>query len=176
MAEEDLERFLQKVRHLQAFVAASEADPALRQRLAACSHHHDVVELARLHGFEIGRRWGEAEASPRGGASLLAGPGLAPGQELSTVLVEGPVWRLERIHSCRASSPKGFWYEQRAHEWVCLLQGSAQLSFDDEATPRQLNCGDGLYIAPQRRHRVENSDGGAGTVWLALFWWEAAAP
>jgi predicted ribosomally synthesized peptide with nif11-like leader len=96
MAEEDLERFLQKVRHLQAFVAASEADPALRQRLAACSHHHDVVELARLHGFEIGRRWGEAEASPRGGASLLAGPGLAPGQELSSTRAsKTPLfWRL----------------------------------------------------------------------------------
>jgi len=51
MAEEDLQRFLRKVRDLQAFVAASEADPALRQRLTDCSQHQEVVDLARSEGF-----------------------------------------------------------------------------------------------------------------------------
>ncbi len=172
MAEADLARFKAKVQALQAFVAASEASPALHQRLAACSDHHQVVNLARSLGFVIDRRWGESEAPGRSGGdgNLLAGPGLGEGEERSVVLQEGQGWRLERIHSCRSRSAEGFWYDQQEHEWVCVLQGNALLRFADEPTPRQLCRGDALYIAPHRRHRVEDSDGQAGTVWLALFW------
>ena len=52
---------------------------------------------------------------------------------------------------------------------VALLQGSAQLRFQDEPEPRQLHAGDWLWIAPHRRHRVEATDGGRGCLWLALF-------
>jgi len=172
MAEADLARFKAKVQALQAFVAASEASPALHRRLVACSDHHQVVSLAQSLGFEISRRWGEADPPPAssGGPNLLRGPGLAEGEERSAVLLEGLSWRLEHIHSCRARSAEGFWYDQTAHEWVCLLQGNASLRFEDEPIARQLCRGDSLYIAPHRRHRVEESDGLAGTVWLALFW------
>jgi cupin 2 domain-containing protein len=174
MAEEDLQRFLRKVKDLQAFVAASEADPALRQRLSDCSNHQQVVDLAAAQGFEIGRRWGERGDSQPGDGSLLAGPGPATGEESVSVVWQGPHWRLERIHSCGARSPEGFWYDQTEHEWVCLLQGQARLRFEDEPSPRCLHRGDQLYIAPHRRHRIEDSDGGRGTIWLALFWWEAS--
>ena len=122
--------------------------------------------------FRSGRRWGEAEApvTSGGDANLLAGPGLAEGEERTAVLLQGLGWRLERIHSCRVRSADGFWYDQEAHEWVCLVQGNARLRFEDEAQPRQLCRGDALYIAPHRRHRLEETDGAAGTVWLALFW------
>ena len=83
MAEEDLQRFLKKVRDLQAFVAASEADPALRERLTDCSTHQEVVDLAAAQGFAIGRRWGER---PPAEGNLLAAPGPAAGQESTTVL------------------------------------------------------------------------------------------
>jgi cupin 2 domain-containing protein len=174
MAEEDLQRFLRKVRDLQAFVAASEADPALRQRLADCSHHHEVVDLAAAQGFEIGRRWGEGGEGPPADGNLLAGPGPAAGQENVSVLWQGPLWRLERIHSCGACSSEGFWYDQMEHEWVCLLQGEACLRFEDEDAARSLQRGDQLYIAPHRRHRIEATNGGSGTIWLALFWWETS--
>lgn len=172
MAEADLAQFRSKVRALEAFVAASDADPALRERLVACSDHHQVVSLARSLGFVIDRRWGETEAPSLSGgdANLLGGPELAEGEESSQVLLEGVSWRLERIHSCRARSAEGFWYDQTPHEWVCLLQGNARLRFEDEGSARQLCRGDTLYIAPHRRHRVEESDGHSGTVWLALFW------
>lgn len=178
MAEADLAQFLAKVRALQAFVAASEASPDLRERLVACSDHHQVVSLARSFGFEIGRRWGDSEAPvvSGGDGNLLARPELAEGQETTQVLLEGVSWRLERIHSCRARSAEGFWYDQEAHEWVCLLQGNARLRFEDETGPRLLCRGDALYIAPHRRHRLEESDGQAGTVWLALFWTEGGKP
>ena len=175
MAEADLERFLAKVRDLGAFADLVAADPELRARLAACSHHKEVVDLAQVQGFAIGRRWGEREVPPGGDGSLLAGPPPPQGQEHTAVLLEGPGWRLERIHSCGASSPAGFWYDQAAHEWVCLLQGSARLRLADEAAPRELNRGDSLYLAPRRQHRLEATDGGGGTVWLALFWWDPEA-
>ncbi|MEO1002448.1 MAG: Nif11 domain/cupin domain-containing protein [Cyanobacteria bacterium J06638_7] len=177
MAEAQLQQFLEKVRQLQAFVALSEADPMVRQALCRCSHHHEVVALARGLGFEIGRRWGEA-AAPTGAAdNLLAGPCPPPGQEVTRVLARGLGWRLERIHSCQAASPPGFWYDQHEHEWLTVLQGSARLQFagggtDHPGGERELGRGDALLIPARQRHRLAASDGDPGCVWLALFWWE----
>jgi len=170
MAEEQLQRFLDKVKQLNDFVALVDADPALRQRLASCDTHQQVVDLATGLGLEIGRRWGEREPPKPGGlANLLASEPPPPGQERSEVLLQqGPI-RLERIHSCAAATAPGQWYDQSQGEWVALLQGSAKLRFADETEPRQLQPGDWLWIEPRRRHRVEATDGGRGCLWLALF-------
>ena len=182
MAEEQLLQFLEKVRQLNAFVARSQAQPPLRQRLAACSSHAEVVRLARSEGFEIGRRWGESGAPDAGGdANLLAGACPPEGQEHSQVLLQRHGLRLERIHSCAAASPQGFWYEQAEHEWVTLLQGSARLTVAEASdscvgAPRSVALcrGDSLLIPAGRRHRVEETDPAPGTIWLALFWREEA--
>lgn len=176
MAEAQLQQFLRKVAALNAFVALSEADPALRAALRDCSSHHEVVQLARRHGHEIGRRWGEDDPGAAGDGNLLAGPCPAAGAETTTVLLERPGLRLERIHSCAAVSPEGFWYDQPGHEWVTLLQGSARLQFATEPRPRDLSRGDSLLIEPHRRHRLVATDPEPGTVWLALHWWDPAAP
>lgn len=171
MAEADLQQFLEKVRQLNAFVALSEHQPQLRSALSACRTHGEVVALARSCGFEIGRRWGEdllANTIP----STTADSNLRAGSEDTTVLVETPDLRLERIHSCQAASPEGFWYDQEEHEWVMLLEGSACLQFADEDSPRQLNRGDSLLIRAHRRHRLLATDPLPGSVWLALFWRE----
>ncbi len=178
MAEAQLQQFLEKVRQLNAFVALSEARPELRQALRDCSHHHDVVTLAASVGFDIGRRWGDAPGagSPSGTSehsdqrNLLSGTCPAPGDERVDRLLSGTHWRLERIHSCLASSPEGFWYDQPELEWVLVLRGSARLRFEDEAEMRDLCVGDSLLIAPHRRHRLLATDPHPGTVWLALFW------
>lgn len=170
MAEDQLQTFLEKVRQLNAFVALSEADPQLRDALRRCSQHQEVVTLARQRGFEIGRRWGETASPAAGDANLLAGACPAPGQEHIEPLIETAGLRLERIHSCEASSPTGFWYDQPQQEWVVILQGSALIRFADEPEPRELNRGDSLLISAHRRHRVERTDPQPGTIWLALFW------
>ncbi|MEB3324375.1 MAG: Nif11 domain/cupin domain-containing protein [Cyanobacteriota bacterium] len=170
MAVADLERFLEKIRQLNAFVALSERDASLRQALMDCRHHNEVVALAQIHGFEIGRRWGEPPRLEGETPSLLAGAVPSPGGETTDVLLRTPHLRLERIHSCAASSPADFWYDQAEHEWVCLLQGQATLQFADESSARQLQCGDSLLISPGRRHRVVATDPAPGTIWLALFW------
>lgn len=173
MAEEQLQQFLAKVGQLNAFVALVQQDPRLRQRLRDCSSHHQVVDLAQEQGFTIGRRWGETEDAPRGDGNLLAGDCPPEGQERVQVLLAQPGLRLERIHSCRASSPEGFWYDQSELEWVLLLRGSARLLFADEAEPRDLSVGETLLIPPHRRHRLLATDGPPGTVWLALFCWDS---
>ena len=173
MAEAQLQQFLEKVRQLNAFVALSEAEPALLQALRDCSDHHAVVELARSRGFEIGRRWGETDPPRKPEANLLAPHCPATGQETSVVLVDQKNWRLERIHSCLAASPAGFWYDQEEHEWLTLLQGSALLELDGEEVPVELCRGDSLLLPAHRRHRLLATDPAPGTVWLALFWREA---
>ena len=181
MAEAQLQQFLEKVRQLNAFVALSEAQPSVRDALRACDQHHEVVALAAEHGFEIGRRWGdrstaahEAASRPNDQANLFSSSCPAPGEERVDCLQQGPGWRLERIHSCLASSPSDVWYDQHESEWVMVLRGSAQLHFEDEAQPRDLCVGDSLLISPHRRHRVVSTDPAPGTLWLALFWWADA--
>lgn len=172
MAEAQLQQFLEKVKQLNAFVALSEQQPELREALRQCSQHHEVVSLAARHGFEIGRRWGDgpAGATPSDQHNLLSTPCPAEGSECTTVLVSGNGWRLERIHSCLASSPEGFWYDQAELEWVLVLRGSARLKFADEPQVRDLCVGDSLLITPHRRHRLVATDPAPGTLWLALFW------
>jgi cupin 2 domain-containing protein len=176
MAEAQLQQFLEKVRQLNAFVALSESQPAVRNALRACDQHHEVVALAAQHGFEIGRRWGDSPATsthpaerPSDQNNLFSSLCPPAGEERVDRLIEGPGWRLERIHSCLASSPEGFWYDQAETEWVMVLRGSAQLQFEDEQQPRDLCVGDSLLIAPHRRHRVVTTDPDPGTLWLALF-------
>jgi cupin 2 domain-containing protein len=171
MADDDLHRFLDKVRQLQDFVSLSQAQPELRQNLRDCSSHHQVVALAALHGFSIGRRWGESDAGATPGSdNLLVGEAPPAGEERTRVLLETPELRLECIHSCAAMTPAGEWYDQAEAEWVLLLRGSARLRFENEAQPRELNAGDSLLISPGRLHRVEATDPAPGTLWLALFW------
>ena len=172
MAEAQLLQFLEKVSQLNAFVALTEADPNLRQQLQDCSHHNEVVALAARHGFEIGRRWGEEPSGtrPSDQTNLLSSPCPEQGSERTEAIASGNGWRLERIHSCLASSPEGFWYDQPELEWVLVLRGSARLQFADEPQVRDLCVGDSLLITPHRRHRVVATDPDPGTLWLALFW------
>jgi cupin 2 domain-containing protein len=171
MAEAQLQQFLTKVAQLNAFVSRCQSQPDLLQTLRDCSHHQQVVDLAQSMGYDIGRRWGDSLGSAsKGRDNLLAGAIPTQGQETSQILIETGDFRLLRLHSCSACSPPGFWYDQAEAEWLCLLQGSARLQFADENVERELNRGDSLMIAPHRRHRVVATDGGGGTIWLALFW------
>ena len=177
MAEADLTLFREKIRQLNAFLALSDSDPEVGEALRQCSHHEEVVALARSHGFEIGRRWGEPPQASDvqqndGTPSLWGGTPPPQGQESVEVLLVTADLRLERIHSNAASSAPGFWYDQQDHEWVCLLHGSAQVHFADEESPRLLHAGDSLLIKAHHRHRVVATDPCPGTVWLALYWRE----
>ena len=59
MAEKDLERFLQKIEHLNLIVELINKNQSLRKELSNCKNHQDVINLTRKWGFTIDKRWGE---------------------------------------------------------------------------------------------------------------------
>ncbi len=89
-------------------------------------------------------------------------------QELLTPLVQQPGLLLERIVSLGQATPKGEWCHQERAEWVILLRGRADLSFESPASRVSLQPGDYLLIPPGTRHRVEWTDPSQHCVWLAL--------
>jgi cupin 2 domain-containing protein len=95
-------------------------------------------------------------------------PAVPQAEERFDVLLRRPGLRIERIVSTGQASPPGFWYEQPEAEWVVLLAGAAALRFEDESEVRKLVPGDWVFIAAGRRHRVEWTQDGAPTVWLAV--------
>ena len=61
---------------------------------------------------------------------------------------------IERIISTGQTTPLGEWYDQETDEWVILLQGKAELSYED-GERIGLQAGDYLVIPAHVKHRVE---------------------
>ncbi len=59
MAEQDLKKFIHKVKELQRMIDSLDQVKGRREKLASCKDHNEVVEIAKLWGYDIGRRWGE---------------------------------------------------------------------------------------------------------------------
>ena len=95
-------------------------------------------------------------------------------QELFTTLHQACGIRIERIVSHGHSSSPGFWYDQAEHEWIVVLQGNAELQFEGEPQPRTLSRGSYLNIPAHLRHRVIWTDPAEKTIWLAIYYGDAA--
>lgn len=105
----------------------------------------------------------------RDGGNIFEGVSEGPlPEERLTGLLAVPGLRIERIVSTGQASPPGFWYDQDWAEWVLVLSGSAGLLFEGEVGPRVLRPGDHVLIPARARHRVEWTDPGRPTVWLAV--------
>jgi cupin 2 domain-containing protein len=89
-------------------------------------------------------------------------------EELVTELFSAESLRVERIVSFGQSSPDGFWYDQKENEWVLLIEGSAQVQFENRL--QDLKPGDWVNIPAGCQHRVEKTDENVRTVWLAIFY------
>jgi len=76
--------------------------------------------------------------------------------------------RIERIVSRGHATPEGEWYDQERNEWVMVVQGSAGLRFEGEE-PVELRPGDHVTIPARARHRVEWTEPGRVTLWVAVF-------
>ena len=61
MSEKDLEKFIAKVKDLQEMIKSLDEIQGRKKALANCSNHDEVVELAKLWGYQIGQRWGELD-------------------------------------------------------------------------------------------------------------------
>ena len=60
MAKEDYERFLYKIDQLNQLVELINNSQEKYELIIKCKTHEEVVQLAKLWGYEIGKRWGEA--------------------------------------------------------------------------------------------------------------------
>jgi cupin 2 domain-containing protein len=90
--------------------------------------------------------------------------------EMFETLLQTSDFRIERIVSNGHCSPNGFWYDPNDNEWVILLKGSAVLRFEDQSENIKMNPGDYINIERHRRHRVEWTDPGQETIWLAVHY------
>lgn len=103
---------------------------------------------------------------PRRG-NLLAGGMPAGDDELIEVLMQGQGVRIERIVSTGQASPPGFWYDQSDDEFVVLLDGAAELRFEEGDRRVSLVPGDWIEIpaprpTPRRVHTGRSADRMAG--------------
>ena len=91
-------------------------------------------------------------------------------QERVNDLLVTPNLKIERIVSTGQASPAEFWYDQPWGEWVVVLTGSAGLKIEGESEIRVMRQGDHIHIPAHRRHRVEWTDSGRPTIWLAVHY------
>lgn len=90
--------------------------------------------------------------------------------EIFEPLLKADDFILERIISSGQATQPGKWYDQDTHEWVLLLSGRAGLLFEGEKEARVMHPGDYVHIPAHQRHRVEWTDAGQKTIWLALHY------
>ena len=172
MAEKDLKRFIQKVNDLKHLVDSLELIPGRKVKIAACSNHNQVVQLAQSWGYEIGNRWGERDSASQSdrAQNLFSQPQPPFGEETRLMLKKGEDWYLEMVLSNSFSSPEGCWLNQSENEWLLLVKGSACLRFKENDEELDLSRGDYLHIPPFCEHRIERTDPFPGTTWLSFFW------
>ena len=93
-------------------------------------------------------------------------PPLPLQNELTTILAESANARIERIISTGQTSG---WYDQAETEFVVLLEGQAEIEFDNKPKVK-LRTGDALLIQPYERHRVSYTSENPPCIWLCVFY------
>ena len=94
-------------------------------------------------------------------------PDFLHNQEFFETILSTPCVKIERIISTGQTTPEGTWYDQQQDEWVILLQGEAQLSYED-GSQINLTTGDYLLLKAHQKHRVESTCSNPPCIWLAV--------
>lgn len=95
-------------------------------------------------------------------------PTLPLPEELTNILAQSPNIRIERIISTGHTSD---WYDQEQAEFVVLLEGHAEIAFEDKPT-LVMKKGDTFLIEPHVRHRVSYTSSDPPCLWLCVFYGE----
>ena len=93
-------------------------------------------------------------------------PRQLPPEELTETLLDSHALRIERIVSTGQTSD---WYDQKEDEYIVLLQGLAELEYDDGTTLR-VKAGDTLLIPAHKKHRVSYTSEQPPCIWLCMFY------
>ena len=94
-------------------------------------------------------------------------PDPPPPEELVEALARGEGVLVERIVSTGQATSPDEWLSGERDEWVVLLTGEAELSYEDGSRLR-LEAGDYVLIPAGERHRVESTSADPPCVWLAV--------
>jgi cupin 2 domain-containing protein len=95
-------------------------------------------------------------------------PKQLPPKELFETLLDNGQVLIERIVSTGQTTPEGEWYNQDRNEWLMVLQGEGEISYEDGSRIK-LITGDYLYIPAYQKHRVEYTSVAPPCIWLTLF-------
>ncbi len=101
-------------------------------------------------------------------ANIFDLPESLPDEEVFNDLIPPKGVKIERIISNGQKTPAGEWYDQDIHEWVVLLQGQAELEYENGQTLR-LIAGDHVLIPAHVRHRVVFTSKDPPCIWIAVF-------
>jgi cupin 2 domain-containing protein len=91
-----------------------------------------------------------------------------PTAELFETLWHNDQIAIKRIVSTGQVTPPGEWYDQEQNEWLIVLQGSGELSYEDGSRIK-LTKGDYLLIPAHQKHRVEYTSTEPPCIWLTVF-------
>ncbi|BAU66222.1 hypothetical protein STA3757_36250 [Stanieria sp. NIES-3757] len=94
-------------------------------------------------------------------------PSQLPPEELFESLLKNEQVLIERIISTGQTTPLGEYYDQNRDEWVILLQGEAELSYEDNSRIK-LVAGDYVFIPAHQKHRVDYTSITPPCIWLAV--------
>lgn len=89
--------------------------------------------------------------------------------ELFQTVISNEKIVIERIISSGQHTPEGQWLEDERDEWVMLIQGKSEISFE-EGSISELNPGDHLTIPKNTRHRVEKTSSVPACIWIAVYY------
>ena len=95
-------------------------------------------------------------------------PTKLPPQELLETLLDNEKVLIEKVVSTGQVSPPGEWYDQDRDEWLIVLQGEGELSYEDGSRIK-LTIGDYLFIPAHQKHRVEYTSIEPPCIWLTIF-------
>ena len=87
-------------------------------------------------------------------------------EQFDTLMEKGGIM-IERIISTGQISPPGFWFDQDRDEWVVLIEGEAELEFEDGKIVR-LKKGDYVLCPKDLKHRVTYTSEAPACIWLAV--------
>jgi len=89
--------------------------------------------------------------------------------ELFQPIISNDNISIERIISSGQSTPAGQWLEDDRNEWVVLLQGESEISFED-GTNKLLSAGDHIFIEKNKKHCVVRTSENPLCIWLAVYY------
>lgn len=101
-------------------------------------------------------------------ANIFDLPAELPTAELFETLVNNDKVLIEKVVSSGQITPPDDWYDQEKAEWLIVLQGEGELSYEDGSRIK-LTSGDYLYIPAHKRHRVEYTSTEPPCIWLTIF-------